>query len=208
MKTLGLLLLIFLPAVTTSAQTSPSESDPPDVAVLQKSWRSEVRYPRLEAALSNTSSDVFRPNDEHNEAVRAQREAARENTARVRQGETVMVKPSPKRLPDPVDNAPVTVYVYSMRLRNNGERTIRSIVWEYIFIDPQTLDEVGHHRSAAKVKIGSGKTENLVERSDAPPIGVVDITKAGKDARNRYTERIVIQRIEYADGTFWQRPLN
>ncbi|HYJ45837.1 MAG TPA: hypothetical protein VEV81_04415, partial [Pyrinomonadaceae bacterium] len=182
--------------------------DPPDVAVLQKSWRSEVRYPRVEAALSNTSDDVFRPNDEHNEDVRAQKEANRINNARVKQGETVLVRASPQRLPPPSDTTPVTFYIYSLKVRNNGEKTIRSIVWEYIFVDPETLDEVGHHRSLAKVKIGSGKTENLVERSDAPPIGVVDVGKAGKDARNRYTERIVIQRIEYSDGTFWQRPLN
>ncbi len=36
----------------------------------------------------------------------------------------------------------------------------------------------------------------------------VDITKAGQGAKGLYTERVVIQRIEYDDGSVWTRASN
>jgi hypothetical protein len=46
----------------------------------------------------------------------------------------------------------------------------------------------------------------LSGRSKLRQIAVVHVSKAGKEEKNLYEEMVVVTRIEYNDGTFWQQP--
>lgn len=201
MKTLSPVLMVFLLVGAASAQSPSAVSDPPGVTVLKKNWRSQVRNPALD-------EDPFLPNYEYREAVRTQKENMRQTAISLK---TVGVA---------VNNPPRTIvradlppglsitYVYSVKIRNTGEKTIQSVVWEYVFFDPDTQKEMGHHQQTSKVKIHSGKSQDLTRRSTSPPAQVVDASKDAKDPASQLSERVVIHRIEYTDGSVWQRPSN
>ena len=201
MRVLYIVPLLFLLAGDASAQASSSMSEAPGVVVTQIGWHKEANIPALH-------EDPMRVHDEQSDLVGEQKATVRGNAVRIQQGEPP--KPLPTRMPSG-ENAPLGLtanYHYEAKIKNTGEKTIRGIVWEYLLFDPETEVEVGHHRYTSKVSVRAGKTADLVGRSTKPPTSVVDVTKSGKEWRGKYSERVLIIRIDYNDGSFWQRPLN
>jgi hypothetical protein len=228
MKVLHLLLPGLLLASAASAQTSsnPPAADAPDVTVAQFRWHQEVFVPAL-------YEDPMRINQDQRDLEREQKATARENVDRAKMGQTQIPLPTKKIAANmPVGSTPMGVplgdepagnrnlparsdpgassvhYVYEAKIKNTGVKTIRTIVWQYILFDPETEIEVGRHHFTGRVSVRVGKTANLVGRSKTPPTRVVEVTKSGKELRGKYSERVMIDRVEYGDGSFWQRPLN
>lgn len=211
---------------TAAAQlpAKPDTVDAPTVTVTQISWRPEVFIPAL-------YDDPMRINQDQRDLERDQRAQKLANADRVKMGEAPIPTPTKKiasntpvgstpmgtplgdepagnrNLPAQTDPGPSSVhYTYKATIRNTGVKTIRAIVWEYSFFDPDTQVEVGRHRFTRNITVRSGKTANLVGHSTKAPTGVVEVKKSGKELQSKYHERVVIQRIDYEDGTFWQRP--
>lgn len=200
MKGPALLLLVFLLLVDVSAQSSQAQPDAPDLAVTKKNWRREIHHPAL-------TSDPFRSNDEQAELQRAQKDNAIRNSVRVREGNTPLPtvrnsKPMPTE-----SEAPRAWFVYRVTVKNSGTKTITGLEWDYLFFDSDKAEQVGQHSFRHRVKIRTGKSTELIGQSTRPPSLVINATKAKKgDAQ--LSEEVVIRRIEYEDGSVWQRPLN
>ena len=228
MKVLHLLLPGLLLASTASAQTSsnPAPADAPGVTVAEFRWRQEVFIPAL-------YEDPMRINQERAELERDQKATSRENVDRAKMGQTPLPAPTKKTAANiPVGSTPMGVplgdepvgnrnlparsdpgassvhYVYEARIKNTGVKTIRTVVWQYLLFDPETEIEVGRHQFTGRVGVRAGKTANLVARSKTPPTHIVQAAKSSKELPDKHAERVVINRIEYDDGSFWQRPLN
>lgn len=226
MRVLYLLLSGLLLASTASAQASPKPApdDAPGVTVNQIRWRKEIFVPAL-------YDDPMRINQEHAELERDQRATNRENVDRARQGQTPIPQPTKKIAANiPVGSTPMGTplgdepagnrnlpaqsdpgvssvhYLYEAKVKNIGARTIRAIVWRYMLFDPETEAEVGRHTFTGKITIQPGKTANLVARSKTPPTQTVQAKATSKS--EKHTERVVIERVEYDDGSFWQRSPN
>jgi hypothetical protein len=90
---------------------------------------------------------------------------------------------------------------------NRGEKPISAVSWDYAVVDVENNVEVGRRSFKNVVNIKPGKSASLVRRSRNPPSSVVRVSKSG-EARSQYVERVIIDRVEYVDGTFWQRPAN
>lgn len=186
-------------AAIAPAQESSDVSDPSDVEVVKKSWRKVVRPIGLD-------EDPFETNDRHREAVRAQRQTAETNAVRIARGDTVLpAKTPPARPPAPPPDRYPPRYIYTVKVRNTGAKTMLALVWEYVFTDPDTGEEVGRHHYESKVKIRAGKSGELVGHSASPPARVVDARRAGDDSEGRLVQRVIIHRIEYEDGSVWER---
>jgi hypothetical protein len=203
MKLLNLLLLALVLAGASSAQTTSTLSDPPNVAVIRVSWHKDIYVPAL-------FDDPMTPNQEQADLKREQKAIKKANTARVAGGQTPLPMPtrevmsSQKEIPA----GPSVNYVYEARIKNGGEKTIKSIVWEYLVFDPETEVQIGRHQFIDGSKIRPGKTVNLIGYAATPPTSIVHAKRAGKESEQKYSERVVMNRIEYEDGSFWQRPLN
>lgn len=186
------LVLLFL-AIGVSAQTSTA---PPDVTVLQKKWHMDVRNRALE-------QDPFAANKDRLREESQQKTVAQQNEGRLKQGEPTL--PPPNSRPT-FNNSPIgitTTYIYEIKVKNDGPKEIRRIVWEYAFSEPDTLSEAGRRRFATKVRIKAGASKTVVGRSRSSPTGTLDARKAGIKPSEQYAERIVIRRLEYADGSVW-----
>ena len=215
MKCLSLFLLAMLPAAGAIAQTptnptpasvtsanasSANVTPAPGVEVTAMSWRKESFVPAL-------YDDPLARNQEHADLEREQKRTIRQNVVRVQSGQ----------LPLPVPTRPATTtrsglssiyYRYDAKVKSAATKTIREIAWEYSLYEPETEVQIGRHQYTSKVNLRPGKATILTGVSDTPPNGVVSVAKSGKELRSKYLERVVINRIEYDDGTFWQRPVN
>ena len=200
MKSPALVVLGFLLLVDVSAQSSQAQPNAPELTVTKKFWRKELYHPAL-------TSDPFRVNDEQMEMQRAQRDNNIRNSVRVREGTTPQPAQSvrsPKPMPTESE-APRMLFVYRVTVKNSGTKTITGLVWEYVFFDQERAEQVGQHSFLHRVKIRSGKSMELIGESVRPPTRVIDANKKGE---SRLTEEVVIRRIEYEDGSVWQRPVN
>jgi len=202
MKSLKLVLSVILLAGSSAAvQTSTSPTDAPGVTVSKSSWRRVVRNPALD-------EDPFQASREQVALERARKETMRTNDVRQDLGLERLPMPSRAGVARLPSGAPSPEYIYEVKISNTGAKTIRSLVWNFIVLEPQTGREVGQHRFTSLVGLRAGKSKSLTARSAAPPAGVVDASSAGKQVREQYSERVVIERIEYEDNTVWERTSN
>jgi hypothetical protein len=199
MKGPALLLLVLLLLVDASAQSSHAQPDVPDLTVTKKFWRKEVHHPAL-------AVDPFRANDEQAELQRAQKDNAIRNSARVREGNVPQQPRNSKSMSTEADGGPITRFVYRITVKNSGEKTITGLVWEYVFFDSEKAELIGRHSFQHRIKIRAGKSIELIGESHRPPTSIID-AKA-KTGDSQISEEVIIRRIEYQDGSFWQRPLN
>jgi hypothetical protein len=202
MKFLQMLLLLILSAGSLAAQDASKPMGAPDVEVVQVSWRRVDRNPKLDDA-------TLAPNPER--ALRMEVNAARINSANsARMNQPGPVPPPVLLSVPPLPDSPPTVrpwsgYIYEFKVRNTGTKTIRRVAWEYSFSDPITKRKVGRRNYKSKVKILPGMTANLVVRSSLPPIGTIDAKRAGLGQQDQSPDQMIIQKIEYTDGSVWQR---
>lgn len=208
MKALNLVLLASLLTLLTgvaAAQVSSNPPDAPDVTVAENSWRKEVRNPALD-------DPSFRAIPEPGAAERSTTDAIRETTRNPDGRVKVKQGPNPASTrADTLRNDSdrlITEYIYKVKINNTGMKTIRELVWEYVLVDPDTRREVGHHQFTSDVNIQPGKTKNLSGSSRFPPASIVDAKNVRDDSPGQYSERVVIHRITYEDGSVWKRTSN
>jgi len=103
---------------------------------------------------------------------------------------------SPK--PKPMDG-----YAYRIKIQNTIKKVVETVFWEYQFQDPANPDQVTRRQFLCGVDIPEGKTKELEGFSLSGPSDVVDVKTLNSGAA--FKENIVINRIEYSDGTIWQR---
>lgn len=217
----GLLLASVVAAQTQSAATT----DPPGVVVAEVRWQQEVFIPAL-------YDDPMRINQDHRELERDKKNTSIENSTRARQGQTPLPTPTKKIASNiPVGSTPMgvplgdepagnrnlparpepgaasTYYLYKAKIRNTGTKAIRHVIWHFVLIDSATETEVGRHRFTGNVSIKAGKSAQLVARSRTPPTRIVRAGKSSGELPGKHTESVMIERIEYDDGSVWQRPM-
>jgi hypothetical protein len=97
------------------------------------------------------------------------------------------------------NSAPRRQDYYSLRLevKNVGQNTTKSIVWEF---QPtvQTVD-VDARQYICKMKAKPNENKVFELMSPSPPVKVVSADKKAQEGK------VVINRIEYADGSVWKR---
>lgn len=204
MKVLRIAALMCLLAGFASAQgvAAPTAAaavsgDAPDVKVLKNKWRRQVRHPALD-------EDPFRAGQVATDMQQDKRETIRSNVINKQLGRDPA--PLPNGQPALVSSTgPSPTYVYEVKIMNTGTKTIRTLVWEYMFFDPDTQQEVGRHLYKSRVDLRPGKSRMVDGISLSPQTRTVDVAKTGKKLEQQYSERVVIQHIEYADGSSWMR---
>lgn len=96
-------------------------------------------------------------------------------------------------------------FTYKVSLHNKGSKEITAIDWDYVFFDMVNLNELGRREFGSEQKIAPGKTKEVKFFISAPPTRRISAQALDKNERHGLGERIELVRIQYADGTFWQR---
>ena len=94
-------------------------------------------------------------------------------------------------------------YKFTVLIKNTGSKTITTVHWAYFFV-PQDGQDAFAYVFTTKVKTPPGKETNLRDEIQA----LVIPAQRGKapSAANRalFKERVVILRLDYADGSSWR----
>lgn len=199
------LYFLALAAVIPSAAPAQTLTDPSGLSVVKKQWR----MTRVTPPNSVLLEDPFDAIDETNRANRDLRTTLRENKLRALKGlppdlPAMSTDPPPKTERSLKATA---AYIYQLRLRNDGAKTIKNVVWEYVFLDPATKAEVGRHRFVSSIHLEPRETEGIAMRLVSPPTGAIDAKTAGKRSSEIYIEQIIIRSVKFDDGTIWQPEL-
>jgi len=192
MKTAPLASLVLL-LLTTSvlAQETAESVDPPHLKVLKKSWSKQVLP-------LGPNPNPLAPNEE---LIRQTRAAKEDIQMPGLPKQTVQEKTPSSSKP----MARLDTYVYKIKVQNTGQKTIKSLDWEYQLLSP-THQVMGQERMTSKVKIAPGKTQEVTNHSTRQSTIRVFASQLDKKYRDQFTERVIIHQVDYTDGSVWRRP--
>lgn len=205
--------VIIAPAQTTQtvAQTQTASQVPADLTVLKFSWSEG-------AQAADLTGDIFAPFEERDRNVHDQVAAdqAEADIRRARRAGTIVpsrdsipnrpASPTAAPLPKfPKETAPQ--FVYHLKVKNNGTKTIKAVSWDYVFIDPDTQKELARHHFHSAAKIKPAQSKSIAEATPSAPTKIVTVRGLNSKDRHPFEERIVIKRLEYTDGSVWERPM-
>lgn len=198
MKYLFLMLLCIFAAAEISAQTAANSSG---LIVLEKKWHAKS----FRSVSSALDEDPFRANNEARQVIQDRKDNLRENEIRRKQG----LPPEAARVrframtPEYADSN-LHTYTYQITIRNDGTKTIQTVVWEYVFSNRADNQEAGKHQFTSKTNLKPGETGKLTVNYGAAPSKVINAADTGKKLHNQYAEQVSIKIIRYTDGSLWQ----
>ena len=95
-------------------------------------------------------------------------------------------------------------FAYRVKVKNSAAQVVEILFWEYQFIDPANESNTTRHQFLCGLSLAQGKEKELEGFSVSSPASVVNVESLGKKDSS-FREKVVINRVEYADGTIWQR---
>ena len=101
---------------------------------------------------------------------------------------------------------PRYIFLYKLSIKNTTEKTIKLIDWDYVFFSANTQSEAGRMEFTSEEKVGPGKNKELQVMASKPPARTISVYALDKNERQGLDGQIVIMRVEYTDGTVWERP--
>lgn len=197
MRIFGIVLVILTLAFVSKAQTATVLHNPPDLQVIKMSWKSEMRL--AEDAVREEKDPLTAQPDRRvrPRPVPGARTSVYDSVNNAsRENEDMWPSTGPR----------VKGYLYQVTVRNTGQKEIKAVSWQYIFTDPLDHSIVARHRFSSKSKIAPGKEKKLDEFALSPPTNVVNAKSVANNPEQPLIEQVEITRIEYTDGSVWERP--
>jgi hypothetical protein len=99
---------------------------------------------------------------------------------------------------------PKYFFIYKTKIKNNHTSAITQIDWDHVFFERGSANEVGRQEFTSDEQIGPGKTKELKVTITAPPARSVSVSSLNLGERDRLSDKIVVVRVKYADGSEWQ----
>jgi hypothetical protein len=96
-------------------------------------------------------------------------------------------------------------YDYRVKVQNTAQKAVEVIFWEYQFEETANPSNLTRRQFLCGVQIKGGKEKELQAFGGSGPAGAISAESLANKAANPFAERVVVNRIEYADGTIWQR---
>lgn len=204
-KVLNFMLLSFLFTPFANAQSPANDQNPLDVVVLKFSWnRERIGWEKdpFSGPLENFDEMRARSRNERRildakkggssiEVDKVKREARADEAIIAKQHQNTRARYG---------------FVYKVSLQNSGAKPIKSIDWDYVFFDTPTGNELGRRQFTSEEKIAPGKTREMRFFIPSPPTQAISVSSLSKNEREGLGESVVIMRIEYSDGSIWERP--
>ena len=202
MRTTTGLFLIAVAFTVSQAQTPPVPSQP-GVEVLAASWSKErIGWERdpFGGPIENFDEMRARARNEKriDDAKRGGGGSGLDRVKREAQADAAILEKARQKGPARYQ------FIYKASVKNIGDESIKVIDWDYIFFDAATGEELGRREFSSIEKIAPGKSKDLTFMIGVPPTQRISVYALDKKERMGLTERVVIRRVEYSDGSVWQ----
>ena len=180
-------LVLFIPLQQTV------EREEPDLTVVKFSWsrfrqNSDLIHSVADPGPSMNEPVSLKPPSSKNEPS----EVRNKRDIQERRAELAITEKNAKTPPRQQD-----YYFLRLEVKNVGENTIKSIIWEFQPVVQPADYELKQYVCKMKAKPKESKTFELL--SPFSPVKVVSADKKAQEGK------VVINRIEYADGSVWKR---
>jgi hypothetical protein len=96
-------------------------------------------------------------------------------------------------------------YAYRVKMQNASAKVVGIVFWEYQFIDPANPSAVARRQFLCGVSIKPAKEKELLAFSSFGPTDAVSAGSLAGKPGNVFQEQVVVNRVEYTDGSVWQR---
>jgi hypothetical protein len=94
------------------------------------------------------------------------------------------------------------VYFYRLQVKNSSPKIVKSFAWEY---QPTATPDPSDRQFYCAIKAKPNESKDLELFSPLAPSWVVDAANAGGKMGKTSTTTVIINQIEYMDGTVWKR---
>ena len=98
---------------------------------------------------------------------------------------------------------PLEGFAYRIKVKNSAAKVVEIVFWEYQFQEAENTNTLARRQFLCGVNIRPDKEANLEGFSLSGPSDVVSVGALAD--KSRFKENVVINRIEFADGSIWQR---
>ncbi|HXD30942.1 MAG TPA: hypothetical protein VN643_07495 [Pyrinomonadaceae bacterium] len=98
---------------------------------------------------------------------------------------------------------PVDGYSYKVKVQNASNRTVEILFIEYQFVDAANPKTAARRQFLCGVNIKPNKNKELSAFGLSGPPEVVSVGTLANNSQ--FQEKVIINRVEYSDGTIWQR---
>ena len=96
-------------------------------------------------------------------------------------------------------------FEHRIKVRNAGTKVVEVLFWEYQLIESLNPANVTRRQFICGLEVKLKKDMEVVAFSASKPSAVVSVDTLAKTPETPFQERVVINRVEYKDGTMWQR---
>jgi hypothetical protein len=100
---------------------------------------------------------------------------------------------------------PVNGYSYKLKVQNSSPQSVEILFIEYQFIDPANTSASTRRQFLCAVNIKPNKAKEVLAFSLSGPPEVVSVGALANKSDNPFQEKVLINRVEYGNGTIWQR---
>ena len=172
-----ILVISLLPA--SVAQIIPTAANPSEVHVLKYGWR------RLNARVSTGRTKAERTEEGIDDPI--------DPGATFRKGNQDQSGPAEREK-----------YEYRIRFKNGSSKTVRRIVWAYVFADPASDKELARRRFKSDLKIAPNTEKEQTEIGNwrTGPPALVNAAPANKNEK-LWKESVIVEEVKYSDGSTW-----
>lgn len=94
-------------------------------------------------------------------------------------------------------------FAYRIKVKNSTTKIVEIVFWEYQFSEAQNPGVLARRQFLCGVNIRPDKEKELEAFSLSGPSDVVSVGALAD--KSRFQENVLINRIEYSDGSIWQR---
>lgn len=186
-------------------QNSTVTSDGSPVTVLGFKWsKSRQEAPNSESTRVAPAPAVIASDKNFERNVRVIDPAARDPKLDSPDGRRDAMEKSVQEAQAP-KRSPVDGFSYRVKVQNSSAKVIEVIFWEYQFAESSDLPKVTRRQFLCGVNIKPRKEKELQAFSVSGPASVISAEILAGKSGSPYQEKVVINRVEYADGTIWQR---
>ena len=96
-----------------------------------------------------------------------------------------------------------TIYFYRLNIRNATTKLIKTFAWSY---QPGDAPDPSDRQFFCVVKAKAGENKAFELFTPLPPSRVIDASKSDDKSAKDFKDRVMVNEIEYSDGSVWRRP--
>jgi len=100
---------------------------------------------------------------------------------------------------------PVDGFEYRVKVKNASKKVAEIVFFEYQFKENANPTSVVRRQFLCAVNIKPDKEKELQAFSLSGPSEIISVESLANKSGNLFEEKVVINRVEYADGSIWQR---